>query len=260
MAIEMRLRLHRAARDEQQGAEFQDNVNLTYNPATGVPYPFSDASHRPFPLYGIVGIDPFNGRSNYHGLQTSFTKRMSHHWQGSLTYTLSGLWTGDPLPLSGLTQVPFPVAQDLGGEHSLAETDQRHRLVFNGIWQVAHGFQVSGIYFYGSGLRTQAVCGCDARGFGGAAGRSPRLRLGRHRSFRARPSSGSRFTGWTCGSSSGCRSAAAASIAGFVEVFNVFNRTNYGLYDTTETSPTYGQPIASRISPTRRGPCSWASG
>ena len=29
---------------------------------------------------------------------------------------------------------------------------------------MAHGFQVSGIYFYGSGQRTQAVCGCDARG------------------------------------------------------------------------------------------------
>jgi hypothetical protein len=35
------------------------------------------------------------------------------------------------------------------------------------------------------------------------------------------------------------------SITGFVDVFNVFNRANYGLYDTTETDPTYGQPISS---------------
>jgi hypothetical protein len=141
----------------------QDNVNITFDPATGIPYPFSDPAHHAFPQYGLVGMFPMTGRSDYHGLQTNFTKRMSHRWQGSLTYTLSGLWDQDPAPVSGYTQVPFPVAPDLGGERSFAETDQRHRLVFNGIWQVGYGLQVSGIYFYGSGLRTQATCGCDAR-------------------------------------------------------------------------------------------------
>jgi hypothetical protein len=34
-------------------------------------------------------------------------------------------------------------------------------------------------------------------------------------------------------------------IDGFLEVFNVFNRANYGLYDTTETDLTYGKPISS---------------
>ena len=173
---------------------------------------------------------------------------MSHHWQGSLTYTLSGLWSGDPQPLSGLTQVPFPVAQDLGGERSLAETDQRHRLVFNGIWQVAHGFQVSGVYFYGSGQRTQALCGCDARGFGGAAG-FDRLRddpLGPDGTIIPREG----FVGQPIHRvdirlQQSIRLGGGRSIDGFVEVFNVFNRANYGLYDTTETSPTFGQPISS---------------
>jgi len=36
-----------------------------------------------------------------------------------------------------------------------------------------------------------------------------------------------------------------AAITGFVEVFNLLNRANYGLYDITETSPTYGMPVAS---------------
>jgi hypothetical protein len=235
--------------EQQGGGGFSvDNVNLTYNPATGVPYPFSDASHRPYPDWGIVGVDTFNGWSNYHGLQTSFTKRMSHHWQGSLTYTLSGLWTGDPLPLSGLTQVNFPVPKDIGGEYSLGETDQRHRLAFNGIWEVGHGFQVSGIYFYGSGLRTQAFCGCDARGYGGAAGYD-RLRqddpIGPDGSIIPREA----FVGQPIHRvdmrfQERVRIGAGASISGYAEVFNVFNRKNYGLYDTTETSPTYGQPLA----------------
>jgi hypothetical protein len=49
--------------------------------------------------------------------------------------------------MSGTTLVPFPAASDLGAEYGLAETDQRHRAVFNGIWQVGYGFQVSGPYF-----------------------------------------------------------------------------------------------------------------
>jgi hypothetical protein len=144
--------------------------------------------------------------------------------------------------------VNFPVPKDIGGEYSLGETDQRHRLVFNGIWEVAHGFQVSGIYFYGSGLRTQAVCGCDARGYGGGAGYD-RLRmddpLGPDGSIIPREA----FVGQPIHRvdmrlQQRVRIGANASISGYVEVFNVFNRANYGLYDTTETSPTYGQPLA----------------
>ena len=227
------------SRDEKS---IQDNVNITFNPATGLPYPFSDIAHRAFPEYGLIGMIPHTGLSDYHGLQTHFTKRLSHHWQSSLTYTLSGLWDRDPPPLSGFTEVPFPVAKDLGGERSLAETDQRHRLVFNGIWQVAHGFQVSGIYFYGSGQRTQALCGCDARGlqipsvdrlrldgtiipreaFVFAPIHRVELRLQQHVQLRGH-----------------------AALEGYAEVFNLFDRANYGAYNITESSPDYGTPAAS---------------
>ncbi len=191
------------------------------------------------PLYGVIGMFPMTGRSDYHGLQTHFTKRMSHHWQGSLTYTLSGLWDQDPPPISGFTEVPFPVARDIGGERSFAETDQRHRLVFNGIWQVGNGLQLSGIYFYGSGQRTQAICGCDARGLqitsvdrlrqdGTIIPREAFVFAPIHRvDMRLQervPLHG------------------PATIGGFVEVFNVFNRANYGAYEVRETNAQYGQP------------------
>jgi hypothetical protein len=39
-----------------------DNVNLTYNPATGANYPSSDRSRRPFPDWGIVTMNTHNGR------------------------------------------------------------------------------------------------------------------------------------------------------------------------------------------------------
>ena len=35
-----------------------------------------------------------------------------------------------------------------------------------------------------------------------------------------------------------------ASLMGFAEVFNLFDRANYGAYDLTETSPNFGRPIA----------------
>src|SRR5207237_2759432 len=70
-------------------------------------------------------------------------------------------------PYSGLQQVPFALAPDLGGEYSLAQNDQRHRVVLNGIWQLKYGFQVSGLYFYGSGSRVTTTYGTDLRDLGG---------------------------------------------------------------------------------------------
>ena len=107
----------------------QSNVNATYDPATGLNRPFADRSTRIDPNFGLVGMDPKTGWSNYHALQAAFTKRFSRRWQGSATYTLSGLWNGDPLPLSGLKMITFPVQPDIGNDYSFAVTDQRHRLV-----------------------------------------------------------------------------------------------------------------------------------
>ena len=59
------------------------------------------------------------GWSSYHALQTAWTKRLSNRWQASATYTLSGMWDAEAPPLSGLNQVPFPTAPDLGGEFTL---------------------------------------------------------------------------------------------------------------------------------------------
>jgi hypothetical protein len=227
------------SRDEKS---LQDNVNITFDPVTGNPYPYSNVARRAFPTYGVVGMIPHTGQSDYHGLQTSFTKRMSDNWQASLTYTLAGLWDQDPQPLSGFTEVPFPVAQDLGGERSLAEGDQRHRMVFNGIWEVGKGFQLSGIYFYGSGQRSQVVCGCDARGL--QIESVDRLRLDGtiipRQSFVGEPIHRVEMR-----VQQRIPLRGRMSISGFAEVFNLFNHANYGDYELTEENENFGRPIAS---------------
>jgi hypothetical protein len=220
-----------------QGHIPQQNFNLTYNPATGVNYPYVDISKRPYPDWGVVEMEVFDRRSNYHGVQSAFTKRFSHRWQASATYTLSWLYDSDPLPLSGLTQVTFPVAPDLGGEYGLAETDQRHRAVFNGIWDIGRGFQLSGLYFYGSGLRYANYYGGDLRQVGRSNGRlRPDGTIVARNSFVGNPLHRvdlrilKRLPIWSHG-----------RVDGIVEVFNLFNHSNYGSYTIAESNARYGK-------------------
>jgi hypothetical protein len=221
----------------------QENVNIAFNPATGLNFPYSNRSLLPYPEFGIVAMTPFTGRSAYHALQTSFTKRMSNRWQASATYTLSGLWSAEGQPFMGVpgaepAPVPFEVAPDLGGEWSFAESDQRHRAVFSGIWQVGKGFQVSGLHYLGAGNRSDTLYGGDRRGLG--AGGEQRLRpdgtIVPRNSF-LQPAQ----------NRTDIRIQQRIPLPGRVSVdlmadaFNLFNRSNFEL-ETQESSLDYGEP------------------
>ena len=221
--------------------DFNHNVNLTYNPATGTNYPFSDLSRRAYPAFGILGLEYMALATNTHQLQTAFTKRMSNRWQASGTYTLAGYWDRDAQPLSGLEEVAFAVTPDLGGESSFAENDQRHRAVFNGIWEVGYGFQLSGLYFYGSGARFFTNYGGDLRNTGGANRIDGRLRpdgtIVPRNNFVGEPLHRvdlrvQRRFGF----------GSRARVDAMVEVFNLFNHQNYGSYVTAESNRNFGLP------------------
>jgi hypothetical protein len=133
---------------------------------------------------------------------------------------------------------PFKVAPDLGGEYSLAASDQRHRAVFNGIWQAGFGFQLSGLYFFGSGERFNTTYGGDLRLTGASGGRlRPDGTIVPRNSLLGKPLHRvdlrvlRRFP-----------LAGRAGIDGIVEVFNAFNHANYGSYVTQESAGNYGQP------------------
>ena len=157
------------------------NMNVAFNPDTGLNYPYTNRSLLPYPDWGVVAMTLQNARSAYHAVVTSFTKRMSNRWQASGTYTLGGFWTAVGAPFQGVTgstpvEVTFPLAQDLQGEWSFAEGDQRHRLVLNGIWQVARGFQLSGIHYASAGDRSASSYGGDLRNLGAGSVERQRLR------------------------------------------------------------------------------------
>ena len=228
---------------------YSRNVNLTYNPATGANYSFQDLAHLPFPDFGPAVMSLNGNRSNLHAVETVFNKRMTHHWQMSANWTLSFLKDGDPVPEQWAlsngqlthTALSFPAQPDLGGEYTYAVNDQRNRAVVNGIWQLPYDIQVSGLYFYASGLRFTTTWGGDLRATGG--GGSARLRpdgtivprndfvgkplhrvdLRLQRQFRLGPK---------------------MRAAGLVELFNVFNHANYGGYSTAQSLANFGQPTS----------------
>jgi hypothetical protein len=228
-----------------------DNANLAYNPATGANYPFTNANRGllPWPSAGVISMIDYISKSSLRSLQTAFTKRMSSHWQAAATYTLSWFYDQESQPMSGRAIVPFAVVPDLGGDgsYTLAGSDQRHRAVFNGIWEVGRGFQVSGFHYLGAGIRcgTTATGGCNSPSYGG----DQRL-TGANFSQRLRPD------GTIVPRNAYIQPAqnrtnirvqqrvplpGNVSIDGIAEVFNVFNRPNYTI-NTVESSATYLKP------------------
>ncbi len=190
---------------------------------------------------GIISVTPYMGWSDYHALQTALTKRFANNWQGSVTYTLGGLRNAIPRPMSGATIVNFDVPGDLGDEYTLAETDQRHRVVFNGIWQSSFGFQVSGIYFFGSGERNQITAGDVNRDVGAWADSGLRYRedgtiIPRNTFV------GDQIHRVDLRLQQRIPLFGRMSVDGIFEVFNMFDRANFGSYTLDESSSDFLDP------------------
>jgi hypothetical protein len=211
------------------------NVNIAYNPLTGLNYLYTDRARLPYPAFGIVAQYFPEAYSNYHALQTAITKRMSRNWQASGTYTLAYYRDGRISPAPEVSNL----SPDLGAQYGLGVTDQRHRAVVNGIWQLKYGFQLSGVYFFGSGERRATTYGGDARLIGDARGNRvrPNGTIVPRNDFVGKPIHRvdtrvqRRFA-----------VGPRVRVDGLVEVFNVFNHKNFGAYVTQENNARNGQP------------------
>src|SRR5258705_499018 len=225
----------------------QANINLTFDPKTGLNLPFNVRTNRPFPGDGTIGQNYYMGRSALHSLNMSFNKRMSHNWQGALNYSLSGLWTGVGNPLTAVPGqeaiiVPFTLADDLAGPWTFDAQDQRHRFVANGIWEIWKGFQVSGYHYFGAGNRSTTNYGGDLRGYGpGGEGRLrpdgtivPRNGLIQPVQNRTNMRFQQRFT-----------LPNRVQVDLIAEAFDLFNVNNYTL-GTQESSLQYLKPVTAQ--------------
>jgi hypothetical protein len=223
----------------ERGGFYSHLMNVGYDPATGFNYPITDQATRPYPLHANIGFERFTRDGNQHNIVTALTKRLSNRWHANATYTLAWYKDKEAQPLSGLTEVPFPVQPYLGNEYTYAEGDQRHRAVVSGIWDLGYDFQLSGLYFFGSGQRRETSWGGDVGRVGGTA-QGGRLRTDRtivprnnfvgdplHR-VDIRLQRTFRF--------------GRVSATPLVEIYNMFNHENFGSYTTDESNARYGLP------------------
>jgi hypothetical protein len=236
-------------------ATYQLDVNLAYNPATGSNYPFSDRTRKPFASSGwdSVAMSLTEADDNYQALQMAFTKRMADNWQASATYSLSGQEAFQRAPIAPGCSQPFTVSASGGFpcdvsfllHPALVEEwydfgAQRHRLTFNGIWQLPYAFQVSGLYIFGDNGKATPTTGTDVLQTGATTGPTSRVRADGTLIERNSFDRGSlsrldmrvqrRFT------------FGRVSLDGIVEVFNLFNQENYGSWVENESNARYGQP------------------
>ncbi|HEY3160854.1 MAG TPA: TonB-dependent receptor [Vicinamibacterales bacterium] len=234
----------------QRREEVTNNQNLRYDPATGDNIPFNNIAARIYPEWGFVNGEYMQGWSNWHALVMSVDKRFSNRWQLSGNYTLGAVKDSQGPPCQTVVgsdgnarceRITFPLKPDVQGEYSYAATDQRHRAVLNGIWDVGHGFQLSGLYFYGSGMRTAVTCGsCQVRDTGSTNGtrrrddgsvieRNSFVGTPLHRvdvRFQQRIGLGGR-----------------RSIDGIFEVFNLLDHSNFGSFTNDVDSTLYGTAV-----------------
>jgi hypothetical protein len=269
--------------------ERRQNINSAINPATGANYPATgpttDLAHLPFPSWGPVAAEIMNGRSNYYGWENTFTKRFSNRWQANATYTMSWFYddggignltgpyvvTVDPAADITTSLQPFvgTVAPDMRSIYQLTASDQRHRATFNGIWDMGKGFQLSGLYFFGSGERRSTTWGSDLRNTGGASyqmltpagttAESLYSRLDATVKDRVSEVKGQVYNGQFLLDRAqfvgmpihrvDMRVQKRFSVGGrrnadlMLEVFNVFNHENFGSYTTSfSNAANYGKP------------------
>ncbi len=147
---------------------------------------------RPNPNFGSIDVLRSLGESWYRAMFLELKKRYANGYQFNVSYTLAkaenlggvgdGGGAGAESPFSGANLANI---FDLPSNRGTAPTDQRHRLVFNGIYNVQKGwfkdFRLSGIYTAESGrgfgnvitipqLPFETPDGTRWNGFGGLRG------------------------------------------------------------------------------------------
>ena len=123
-----------------------------------------------------------------------------------------------------------------------ADGDQRHRASVNGVWDLGSGFQLSGIYFFGSGRRYGVNTGADLRD----EGQSGALRLRANGTIVPRnPLVGDPIHRVDMRLQKRLSLGGHRQIDGIIEVFNLLNHANYGSYTINENNANYGKPSAS---------------
>jgi hypothetical protein len=231
------------------------DVNLFYDPVTGYskdPILFG----RPNPAWGLNQWLTSDGKTESRLLSSSFTRRFDNHFQASASYTLALSMKDNTTGFGYQADNPF----DQDADWAQSAGFQRHTFRSNGIVRLPWQFSLAGSYFYGSGAHFNPTSSMRPYSKPG----SNRLNIAAPITIPAGvldrwegPAVIATGTTWPRNALRGLPLHKVdlrvtktvtlvnnVSIELLAELFNVFNRKNYGAYNTTITSPSFGLPVA----------------
>ncbi len=145
------------------------NIN-PINVATGT-RPLSAAfSAAGLPVLGRIDDEQSTGRSRYDGLNLSFRRRLSHHFSVNTSYVLSKgvAYKGNAAAFRNRPSNPLDPFNPL--DFGPVPTDERHRFVFSGVYEMPWGFQVAPIFQAASARPYDGIEGQDVLGIGSGRG------------------------------------------------------------------------------------------
>ena len=166
------------------------NINMAWNPATGLPFNHAQVEPAAVPRVGHcehAAQQPRARTQKSHSIQAGFTKRFSNRWQASATYSLT-LESDKDYPVLLPEMAAFPQTRggctapvtwnatftewncntpvnfaafgvDIYNNSEWYRTGhQKHRAVFNAIYELPDQVMLSGLYFYGDNGWNTTTC------------------------------------------------------------------------------------------------------
>jgi hypothetical protein len=246
------------------------NINIAWDPATGLPFPTNRVNRLPFPEWGTVNMRRTSSGEDErtHTLQMGFQKRFGNRWQASATYSLTFDYQKDyPVLLPEIAAFPqtaggckYPVTWNAtftewncstpvnfaafgvdvyNNSEWYRTNDQMHRAVFNAIYELPYDVMLSGLYFYGDNGWSTTTSGVDVFGVGGVIANRTRAdgSIIPQRNFDKKNLHRvdlrvTKRVGF----------GGRFSVEPMLEVFNLFNRANFTDWVLNEQNTRFGQP------------------
>jgi len=186
-------------------------------------------------------------RSRYDGFTVTFKRRYANKYQLNAHYTLakSRAWFGQSSDFGNQAQNVFD--QWNPENFGPTDTDERHRFVLSGVFDLPWGFQVAPI-FQAASPRPYSIfpsCGCDINRDGVTVDRdsvNPGVDDQHH--LPLNPIRGDSFKQLNVRVSKFFNFGERAKLGLFFEAFNVFNTANFGReFQNVTGTPDFGKPL-----------------
>ena len=220
--------------------------NVFYDPSNGLN--LHPNLGRPERTLSNLGYRFSSGKSDNLHLATGLTRRYKNNWQGGLTYTLVAFRRD-----TGSGSAGFGGAPDqnfcLSCMFARGADFQRHSLRANGIVRLPFAVSVSGSYIYGSGTYFNANYAQTPTGLGlSRLIPVPGATFGSLKGYDGSMVPRNSFHGQSIHKvdlrfTKDVNLSHGVKVSGIAEVFNLFDRGNFGSYTTQINSTSFGNPV-----------------